>query len=43
LLVAARRYGDTETLRAERATVIDRLNELAQETLGVSFNALCVG
>jgi hypothetical protein len=41
LLVAARRYGDTETLRAERATVIDRLNELAQETLGVSFNALC--
>ena len=40
-LTAARRYGDTETRRAERAEIIDRLNALAQAALGVSFNALC--
>lgn len=40
-LAAARRYGDTETRRAERAEIVDRLNALAQAALGVSFNALC--
>jgi tetratricopeptide (TPR) repeat protein len=39
-LAQARRYGDTETRRAERAEIIDRLNHLALETLGVSFNEL---
>ena len=40
-LAAARRYGDTESRRADRAEIIDRLNVLAQEALGVAFNALC--
>jgi len=40
-LAAARRYGDTEARRAERAEIVDRLNALAQAALGVSFNALC--
>lgn len=32
-----RRYGDTEARRADRAEIIDRLNELALASLGVSF------
>ena len=40
-LAATRRYGDTESRRAERAEIVDRLNALAQAALGVSFNALC--
>ena len=40
-LAAARRYGDTESRRADRAEIIDRLNALAQGALGVAFNVLC--
>ena len=36
-----RRYGDTETRRAERAQIVDALNQLAIDTLGQSFNAIC--
>ncbi len=36
-----RRYGDTETNRAERAQVVDALNSLAIASLGKSFNDLC--
>jgi hypothetical protein len=32
-----RRYGDTEARRADRAEIIDRLNEVALASLGVSF------
>ena len=39
-IAASRRYGDTETTRAERARVIDQLNRLALEALGMSFNQL---
>jgi len=35
------RYGDTETRRANRAQIVDALNALTLETLGVSFNKLC--
>ena len=38
---AARRYGDTETRRAERAEIVDRLNGLALDSLGVSYSSLC--
>lgn len=37
---SARRFGDTETLRAERAQVIDNLNRLALQHAGRSFNEL---
>ncbi|HDQ72938.1 MAG TPA: hypothetical protein ENN19_12705 [Chloroflexi bacterium] len=40
-VTAARRYGDTETRRAERAEIVDRLNRLALETLEISYSALC--
>ncbi len=40
-IAQARKYGDTETHRAERAQIVDRLNQLALETVGVSFNDLC--
>ena len=39
-LARARRYGDTETGRAERAEIVDRLNRLALETVGESFGDL---
>lgn len=39
-LAQARRYGDTQTRRAERAEIIDQLNRLALQTLGTSFNDL---
>ncbi len=39
-VAAARRYGDTETRRAERSEIVDRLNALAMEALGVSYSAL---
>jgi hypothetical protein len=35
-----RRYGDTETRRAERAQITDRLNHLTFETLGTDFNSI---
>lgn len=37
----ARRHGDTETRRAERAEIVNRLNELTLAVLGKSFNNLC--
>jgi len=37
-IAQARRYGDTETRRAERAQIVDALNQLALEAVGVSFN-----
>lgn len=39
---AKQRYGDTETLRAERNQVRDALNELALRLLRVSFDDLCI-
>ena len=36
-----RQYGDTETRRAERAQIVDALNQLAQEETEVSFSELC--
>lgn len=36
----AQQFGDTETRRAERASILARLNVLARETLGQSFTAL---
>jgi hypothetical protein len=36
----ARLYGDNETRRSERAEIVARLNHLAMETIGKSFNAL---
>jgi hypothetical protein len=40
-LAQSRRYGETETRKAERAVIIDQLNRLSLSTLGVSFNELC--
>jgi hypothetical protein len=40
-IAQARRYGDTETRRAERAQIVDTLNRLALETVKVSFSELC--
>jgi hypothetical protein len=40
-LAVARRYGDTREREAARAEVVDRLNDLAQATVGISFNELC--
>ncbi len=37
----ARKYGDTEARRAERAQIVDLLNQLALETTQISFNELC--
>lgn len=36
-----RRYGDTNLRQADRAEIIDQLNELALSTTGKSFNELC--
>jgi hypothetical protein len=38
----SRRYGDTETRRADRSEIIYRLNEIVRDVkLGASFNELC--
>lgn len=37
----ARRYGDTPQRESERSEVIDRLNALCLENLGLDFNTLC--
>lgn len=34
-------FGDTESLRSERARIIYQLNKIAVEITGASFNALC--
>lgn len=39
----ARRYGDDESRRADRAQIIEGLNRLSMEALGVSFTDLCMG
>ncbi|MBN2005526.1 MAG: hypothetical protein JXA21_19360 [Anaerolineae bacterium] len=40
-LAAERRYGATSTRKADRVEIIDRLNDLAQQALGISFSAFC--
>jgi WD40 repeat protein len=40
-ITQTRRFGDTETRRAERAQTIEALNVLAMNTVGTSFNELC--
>jgi hypothetical protein len=35
------KYGSTETIRAERAEVVDVLNKLTLRQIGISFNELC--
>ena len=40
-LAQARRYGDTEARRAERAQIVDQLNALALKHLDLIFNELC--
>ena len=40
-IAQARQYGDTEALQHEQAQIVDRLNRLALEAVGVSFNELC--
>ena len=36
-IIQARKYGDTEALKHERAQIVDKLNPLAFEIAGVSF------
>ena len=40
-IARSRRYGDTETRKAERSEIIDRLNALALSALGISSKELC--
>jgi hypothetical protein len=40
-IAQTRQYGDMETRRAERAQILDTLNRLALQTVGVSFNKWC--
>jgi hypothetical protein len=40
-IARSRRHRDTETMRAERAEVVMRLNQLALREVGTSFNELC--
>jgi tetratricopeptide (TPR) repeat protein len=42
-LARTRLYGDTETSRAERAEILDRLNHLVLEAGGKSFSAILSG
>jgi len=37
----ARRFGDTNLRQADRAEIIDQLNELTLATIGISFNKMC--
>ncbi len=37
----ATRYGDTETLRSERAEILDRLNTLTHTAFSLAFTDLC--
>jgi hypothetical protein len=41
IIKRSRRFGDTGDRQADRAEVIDQLNELALSVLGISFNDLC--
>lgn len=40
-IAQCRRYGDTDTRKAERAAIIEQLNDLALSLLSISFNELC--
>jgi hypothetical protein len=40
-IARSRRYGDTETHRAERAEILVRLNTLTLSVIGISFDELC--
>ena len=42
-LTGERRYGPTESTRAERARIVDQLNPLALRLAGLSFTDLCLG
>jgi len=42
-LTGERRYGSTESTRAERARIVDQLNPLALRLAGLSFTDLCLG
>jgi uncharacterized protein len=42
-IARARRHGDDETRRADRAQIVEALNGLALDALGVSYNDLCQG
>jgi len=39
-IASSRRYGDTDSQRAQRAEIVDRLNDLTLSVLGTSFVAL---
>jgi len=40
-IAEVRRFGDTDTRRAERAQILEQLNRLAMGTTGMSFNEMC--
>jgi len=40
-IVRSRRYGDSETRKADRSEIIDHLNELSLSALDMPFNDLC--
>jgi hypothetical protein len=40
-IAQARRYGDTDNRRAERAQILDILNQLTADVTGAGFNELC--
>jgi len=40
-IVRSRRYGDSETRKADRSEIIDHLNELSLSVLDMPFNDLC--
>lgn len=40
-IAKSRQYGDTETLRSERAEMLSHLDHLAQDVIGVPFDQLC--
>lgn len=40
-ITQSRRYGNTDTRRAERSEIIEQLNALAMAALGISFNEIC--
>jgi formylglycine-generating enzyme required for sulfatase activity/predicted Ser/Thr protein kinase len=41
-ITQTRRFGDTPALSATRATIVERLNELAQAELSIPFRQLCM-
>ena len=40
-IAKARKYGDADPLKYDRAQIVDALNRIALEAVGVSFNELC--